>query len=169
MYIEQNIYWLDLNKSFPIDGVLSSNSFELTQASTESGWQVTGTFFKSHSTLYSFGRSNDDAALGSLAAFDTATSQWSTAHVAGGDFNHGARHMNMHATGGPGLGFIAGGSDTDLRGMIQFNASNPSKLSWANQTGESVPNTMGATMQYVRMGRAGVLVAIGGYDVSIST
>ncbi|KAI9791455.1 MAG: hypothetical protein M1835_000311 [Candelina submexicana] len=164
---EQHIYWLDLTKSFSVGGVLSSNSLNSTQAPDDSGWQATGAFFTSKSTLYSFGTPSNSIARDSLSTYDTALNQWGTARVAEGSLNVGARHMNMHATGGPGSGFITGGGDADPKGMIQFNASDPSRLSWVNHTGENVPNTMGATMQYIRMGREGVLIALGGYDTTV--
>ena len=78
------------------------------------------------------------------------------------------RDSAMHTstvTSSQGLGFINGGWDFSTSGMVIFNASNPRQLSWTNQTGDEVPGTMGASMQYARYGKAGVLIGIGGNNV----
>jgi hypothetical protein len=73
--------------------------------------------------------------------------------------------MHTSTTGtNQGLSFLNGGFDSTW-GMVVFN-SDPQHLSWTNQTQNDTPGTIGSTMQYLRYGKAGILIAFGGYDVS---
>lgn len=167
---EQQLYWLDLNTSFPVDGMISSNNLRSTPAPADSQWRGTGVFFtdSTQTSLYSFGGFIDDnSEHNSTWLFNSSSSKWSNETVAGGAFNKLNRDASMHASttnSAQGLSFVNGGWNS-IPGMVVFNASDPHRLSWTNQTREDVPGTMGATMQYVRYGKAGVLIAIGGYDV----
>ncbi|KAL9595678.1 MAG: hypothetical protein Q9179_004890 [Wetmoreana sp. 5 TL-2023] len=75
----------------------------------------------------------------------------------------------FRSTSGLGLGFISGGGtpDDDV-GLITFNASDPSALTWTYQS-RGTPHLELGAMQYARFGDKGVLVAFGGYiDLSVA-
>ena len=47
--------------------------------------------------------------------------------------------------------------------MVEFDSTDAAYLSWTNST-EGVPYFLGATTQYVRFGKQGVLIILGGYN-----
>lgn len=102
-----------------------------------------------------------------LTAYNATSQSWSNVTAQGGNFNFFPRNFASTAassTSGLGLGFLSGGLETkpnSPQGMVRFDASNPAAPSWKNET--YAPRLVGATMQYVRFGNKGVLVAIGGY------
>ena len=139
-------------------------------------WQGQGTFFTDANltTMYNFAGfgDKDTQQLNSVETFNTLSQKWGNASVSGGAFNSLGRGFSASAntaTSGLGLGFITGGLDAapEPQGMIRFDASEPGLLQWRNETQE-VPHTVGATMQYARFGKSGVLIVAGGYvDVSL--
>jgi len=167
---EQQLYWLDLNTSFPVESSISSNTLHSIAAPADTQWRGAGLFFTdaAQTALYSYGGFlEDDSDHNSTWVFNSSSAKWSNETVSGGGLNRFNRDSSMHTSttsSNQGLGFVNGGWNS-ISGMVTFNASNPRQLSWTNQTQGDVPGTMGATMQYVRYGKAGVLIAIGGYDV----
>lgn len=167
---ERKLYWLDLNTSFPVDTAIPSNVLRSIAAPADSQWTGTGAFFTNadQTGLYSFGGFlYDDTEHNSTWLFNSSTAQWSNVTVSGGNLNKLNRDSSMHTstTGtSQGLSFINGGWDS-TSGMVVFN-SDPHQLSWTNQTQNDIPGTMGSSMQFLRYGKAGVLIAFGGYDVS---
>ena len=160
------MYWLDLNTSFSLDGVISPN---VLQSMTVPGddWQGGGAMFTDPlmTTFYHF----DGYAApnnSTVPSFNATTQTWKNASVSGGSFNIVDRAGAVSATtstSGLGLSFIAGGSYTNIPpGMMLFNASDPNNLTWAIQTHETPHFDLG-TMQYARFGYKGVLIAFGGY------
>ena len=71
----------------------------------------------------------------------------------------------MHASsslGGGSKSWLAGGTNW-LPGMVTFDATAPSSPTWTNTT-TGVPYFLGSTTVYVRFGKQGVLVSVGGYS-----
>lgn len=117
--------------------------------------------------LYSIAGFPDSSSDGinSLPAYDVQFDNWSAISPGNAPLNKLNRGQAMFATTEPtgfGLGFIAGGMDW-IPGMVIFNASDPNNVSWSNFTGD-VPYFWGPTTEYVRFGKKGVLVAVGGYS-----
>ena len=107
-----------------------------------------------------------------LPSFNATTQTWKNASISGGSLNavnQGGALSATASTSGLGLSFITGGPKTDISpGMITFDASNPNNLTWTNKT-QGTPHLDVGTMQYVRFGNKGVLIAFGGYtDVRLS-
>ena len=158
------MYWLDLNTSFSLNGVISPN---VLQSMTAPGgdWQGSGAMFTDPlmTTFYHF----DGYAAPSNAtvpSFNATAQAWTNASVSGGSFNTVGAVSATTSTSGLGLSFIAGGSATDSPpGMMVFNASNPNNLTCAIRTHETPYLDLG-TMQYARFGYKGVLIAFGGYN-----
>lgn len=96
--------------------------------------------------------------------------------VAGGEFNFGLR-TDAWYTSDPtsGTSFISGGggdptTDNTIPpgGMIIFDSSDPSNISWRNDTtgsNRTSPTSIEGQMVYVRSGKQGVLLGIGGFNV----
>lgn len=132
-----------------------------------SDWQGNGAFFTDRllTTMYHFaGYADSDNAT--VQSFNATLQTWANVSVSGGSLNYmsrGGAAFATSSTSGLGLGFISGGSDAQtLPGLITFNASDPSALSWTNET-QGTPHLDLGTMQYARFGDKGVLIAFGGY------
>lgn len=94
--------------------------------------------------------------------------------VAGGDFNFGKRTSAQFASApDSSLGFIYGGNTPYMSGMIRFDASNPDKLLWTNETlsngsyGAQVPNLISGALVYIPAGKEGMLISFGGANVRL--
>ena len=167
------MYWLDLNTSFSLDGVISPN---VLQSMTPPGddWQGGGAMFTDPlmTTFYHFdGYVTPNNAT--VPSFNATTQTWKNASVSGGSFNtvdKGGAVSATTSTSGLGLSFITGdnhGPDVPPA-MIVFDASDPNNLTWTNKT-HGTPHLDLGTMQYARFGNKGVLIAFGGYtDVCLS-
>ena len=185
---ENQLYWLDLNSTLPIDTIIPGS---FLQSTTVPGiewrtWQGRGTFFTDASMDAIYFTSNSlDSSLNSnvntnnLESFNTTSQTWSNVSVI--DEDHNLSNVTnapvgawlsssaTTSTSGLGLGFAVGGVRvTAPSGMIVLDASNPDSLSWTNETG-GVPILSGAEMQYARYGKKGVLIAFGGYCAVCST
>lgn len=117
--------------------------------------------------MYGFSASNSTDALNTVEAFNTTTQRWANETVSGGSFNgigRGGSAFATTSTSGLGLGFYItnGLNGQGPPGLITFDASNPSTLTWTNTTG-GVPNVDATAMLYARYGNKGVLIVFGGY------
>ena len=168
--IEPELFWLDLNESFPVDTVISAS---ILQSDRVQGfqWQGQGAFFTDIdlTTIYSFGGFNewDGQFQNTVETFNTTSQTWANTTIGGGAFNNRDRSFSTSATtatSGLGLSFTSGGfNKANPKGMIRFDVSNPTAPKWTNET-KDVPPLVGATMQYARFGDQGVLIAVGGYN-----
>ena len=163
---------MNLNSSIPVNTFISASNYESVGAPGMQ-WRNTGAFWtdKNLTTLYSVGGYDDgfnNTARNTITSYNASSQAWSNVSVAGGNFNFGARNAAVPArstTSGQALGFLTGGPDDPSRGLLRFDGSDSSSLTWRNET--NAPHLFGATMQYVRFGNKGMLVAFGGYlDVS---
>ncbi|KAI9871284.1 MAG: hypothetical protein M1830_003110 [Pleopsidium flavum] len=182
---EQQLFRVDLSSSFAVNGILPASSVVTSPAPPNSNWKGAGAFFvdDTDTILYSYGGfERDYEPQNSMAMYNTTSQSWSTVTVSGGNLNQGDREESMYTSSlgtDLSLSFIQGGytsamgpsawlesaSATNLTGMITFNSSDASNLSWTNSTKFSnAPETMGAKMQFVRYGRSGVLIAFGGFN-----
>ncbi|KAI9720172.1 MAG: hypothetical protein M1812_002990 [Candelaria pacifica] len=168
----QRLYWLDLTKGFPVDGLISSNLLISRQALDNSPWDSRGNFFvdPNSTTLYNFARrENDHSTQSSVIAFNATSSQWSEVKVLGDRINYD--NLDVTATArtvvsGQGLNFVNSGNDGPAKGLVKFDTSVPDHVFWTNETGKNFPSTQNGAMEYLRAGKAGTLITFGGYDTS---
>ncbi len=174
---ENQLYWLDLNSTLPIETIIPGSSLQSTTV-PGSEWrtlQGRGNFLTDASmdAIYFTFNLNSNVSTNTLESFNTTSQTWSNVSVINEDHslsnvtnNAIGRYLSSSATtstSGLGLGFTVGGSyPIAPTGMIVLDASNPDSLSWTNETDE-VPILIGAEMQYARYGEKGVLIAFGGY------
>lgn len=132
-----------------------------------------GGFFYDNTTIYTFsGFDKDDVpATNVLPTFNTSTDTWATVAVDGGNFSYG-QLGGMVTSSVPefSLSFSLSGDLANVaEGLIRLDTSIPNKPSWANITMDAfqnpTPRVAGASMPYVPMGKRGVLMLIGGFDV----
>ena len=182
--IENQLYWLDLNSTLPIDTIIPGSSLQSTTV-PGSEWnhnQGRGTFLTDASMdvfYFTLKVLDNNVSTNTLGSFNTTSQTWSNVSVIDEDHNLpnvtydtiGA-YMSSSATtstSGLGLGFAVGGKYTKApSGMVVLDASNPDSLSWTNET-DQVPTLSGAEMQYARYGEKGVLIVFGGYSAVCST
>lgn len=174
--VEDKLYWLDLNTSFSLDGVISPNDLQSVTAPGDD-WQGSGAMFTDPlmTTYYHFDGFAPVPNNATVPSFNATTQTWKNVSVSGGSYNSvgrgGGALSATSSTSGLGLSFVAGGSALATNaslGMVVFNASNPSNLTWATKT-HGTPHFDLGTMQYARFGNKGVLIAFGGYtDVCLS-
>ena len=168
---ERELYWLDLNSSFPVDTIIPANTLHSTPV-PGAQWQGQGAFFTDANltTMYSFagfGQPEKVSLRDTVETFNTSSQTWGDASISGGANDSLARLFHSSATtatSGLGLNFIIGVlNDTpEPQAIIQFDASEPDSLHWTTET-QNVPYTAAATMQYARFGSKGVLIVVGGF------
>ena len=111
-----------------------------------------------------------------LAAFNTATEDWSFLPVSGDDvslksFNSKLDHRSSEMSASiPSNGLAFSFGDFAQPGLVKFDSSASQTLTWQNQTsggsqGIQVPLVSEAEMVYVPLGKKGVLLVMGGMDV----
>ena len=181
---ENQLFWLDLNSTLPIDTIIPGSSLQSTTV-PGSEWhteQGRGTFLTDASMdaiYFTLSVQNSNVSSHTLESFNTTSQTWSNVSVI--DENHNLSKLPYDpigaylsssattSTSGLGLGFAVGGGYTNApSGMLVLDASNPDSLSWTNETG-GIPILSGAEMQYARYGKKGVLIAFGGYCAVCST
>ncbi|KAL8810986.1 MAG: hypothetical protein Q9200_002148 [Gallowayella weberi] len=136
----------------------------------------TGALFPTNESLYVYGggiwplsgaAEPDSATLNTLTKYDSAQNQWSSVFVAGGDLNHDARLSGQVANDlVNGTSFFTGGAD-NIRGMLAFDTSDPTHVSWTNTTQEggisdNSPHVIGGGMVFLPIGISGALLLLGG-------
>ena len=158
-----------MNESFPVDGLLN-DEFLHTTSSSETQFAGGGAFWTNRdgSRLYSMAGFPDNTVNGqsNINAYIPQYDNWESIKVSGGPFNKLNRLHSMSAfssDGGGSQSFIAGGRNW-LPGLVTFDSTNTQSPSWTNVT-DGIPYFWGPTTQYVRFGKQGVLVSIGGYEV----
>ena len=105
-----------------------------------------------------------------LASYNSSTQQWKPVSLSGGDFQYGFRSFGASISDPlSGLSFFAGGDDVD--GLLKVDLSDTSNPSWTNQSTQShsaesaLTPVVGAGLTYLPIGKAGILLLIGGAEV----
>ncbi|KAI1128813.1 hypothetical protein F5Y10DRAFT_239563 [Nemania abortiva] len=182
-----SIYWLYLNETIDVTGPLNLNllgSADLPDPSLSGGMYpdnggLSGTFFYDHTTLYPYAGLIGlplDGSDNILWEFNTSTNSWNWVKLEGdqlipfansseGVYASDPRTGTSFYTGGYTVGF-----NSTYNGTVKFQSPDPGPLSWEFQT-PSVgtmpgPNILKGAMVYVRKGRAGILIAFGGYQTA---
>lgn len=168
---EPHLFHLDLSTSFHVEQFLANGTFDsfplpptlppnpatITEGKSAALWF-------SNDTLYA---AEVDS---SITSFDTVTNQWQSVDVSGAHIDL-QNHSPETSVSIPysGLSFFFG--ETNIPGLVRFDASRPDALEWTNQTTQSntegirVPKVAQAEMVHVPLGKEGVLLLMGGYDV----
>lgn len=171
--LEPYLYYLDLTVNFTAETFISPTvlqSYEipsnLVPNAAITSEDDAAILWYTNDTLY-IPNSNDTDST--LMAFNTTTEDWSVVHVPKNDVDLKDRSSEISASiPSSGLSYSFGA--TGIPGLIKFNGSLPGSLTWDNQTsgqlpGIQVPQVSEAEMVYVPMGKAGVLLTMGGRDV----
>nr|OQO23018.1 hypothetical protein B0A51_09187 [Rachicladosporium sp. CCFEE 5018] len=173
-----SLYSVKVDDTFPIERSIPSSLVTSTDIGSAVHVAQTDPFnasvpmWSSGDTLYVFGGPSSPTNV--LPSYNVTSQTWQDVQVEGGSFNFG-NHSFSQAVSTPdsGLSFYSGGlAPYTGPSMVRFDASNPAKLSWTNESldhgsyGSEVPNLLDGTIVYVPAGNAGLLISFGGYNVS---
>ena len=127
-----------------------------------------GALWYANDTLYA---SNPALAQNTLGSFNTTTNEWDYVSVSGNSVDMMFGSSEMIASD-PFGGVYFTFSPPGLPGFVTLDARTSESLSWTNHTtggseGIDVPYVGLGELVYLPMGAAGVLLLIGGYDVSL--
>ena len=143
-----------------------------SRASKPNNGDANGALWHTDDTIYVMG-GGFTTPTNKISSYNITSGKWKEVTVDGGNFNFGNR-TSAQSVSVPGskLGFIYGGISPYMGGMIRFDASDPSNLSWANETlgdgskGDPVPNLDSGGLVYVPVGKEGMLISFGGSNVT---
>ncbi|KAI0875671.1 hypothetical protein GGS24DRAFT_489139 [Hypoxylon argillaceum] len=180
-----SIYWMYLNDTIDVTGPLDMallGSTDLPDQSLFGGMYPdvggsAGTFFYDHTTLYPYAGLVGPEAAGSsssLWAFNSGNNSWTSVQVEGGQISFGNNSEGVYASDPrTGTSFYTGGYTVAFNGTyngtVKFRSPNPGPLGWEFRTavvGMQGPDILKGSMVYLRKGRAGILVALGGYQTA---
>ncbi|EGC44821.1 conserved hypothetical protein [Histoplasma capsulatum var. duboisii H88] len=167
------LYWLDLNTTFNVEGGISPNTLHNTDIPSSAPHEFSGgAFLAAQNSIYIYAGLGSSNRYDWMWSYNAKDGTWSRATVAGGKLNLGKRFAGLSAIAPESnLSFYTGGWDMPITGTLVFNATDSANLQWTNVTkvegndavGE--PRIANGGMEYVRLGNNGILVAFGGYDV----
>ncbi|KAG5301109.1 kelch repeat protein [Histoplasma ohiense] len=168
------LYWLDLNTTFNVEGGISPNTLHNTDIPSSAPHEFSGgAFLAAQNSIYIYAGLGSSNRYDWMWSYNAEDGTWSRATVAGGKLNLGKRFAGLSAIAPESnLSFYTGGWDMPITGTLVFNATDSADLQWTNVTkvegndavGE--PRIANGGMEYVRLGKNGILVAFGGYDTS---
>ena len=137
-----------------------------------------GTYLFDHTALYAYGGIIGGDANGTengLWTYNTTKGTWGLTIVEGGGLSYGEATEGVWAIDpSQSLSFYTGGwtiaYNNTNNGLVKFDSSDPAKPQWNFVTALSGdmqgPNMLKGSMQFVRKGQAGILVAFGGYNTT---
>ncbi|KAL4959464.1 uncharacterized protein BDV14DRAFT_184667 [Aspergillus stella-maris] len=180
-----SLHYLDLNSDFPVEraipqSLLRSESIDrdesiaYSNAADYTGRDPEGALWAINNTVYVFGGLSSSP-TNQIAAYNASSGGWQDSFVTGGDLNFGRRGGATYASDSEsGLGFVLGGRLPYTGGMVRFDGSDPGNLSWTNETlgdgssGIDVPNLHGGATLYIPAGNQGMLIGLGGRNLTAS-
>ncbi|KAL4791305.1 hypothetical protein BDV19DRAFT_393286 [Aspergillus venezuelensis] len=182
-----SLHYLDLNSDFPVkraipqsllhsesESIGRDESIAYSNAADYTGRDPEGALWAINDTIYVFGGLSSSP-TNQIAAYNAESGEWQDSFVSGGELNFGRRGGATYASDfGSGLGFVVGGRLPYMGGMIRFDGSEPGNLSWTNETlgdgsfGVDVPNLHAGSTLYIPAGNQGMLISLGGRNLTAS-
>ncbi|KKZ68521.1 hypothetical protein EMCG_05805 [[Emmonsia] crescens] len=168
------LYWLDLNTTFNVEGGISPNTLHRTDIPSSAPHEFSGgALFAAQDSIYIYAGLESSTRYDWMWSYNAKDGTWSHATVAGGKLNVQKRFAGLSAVAPESnLSFFSGGWDKPITGTLVFNATDSANLQWTNVTKVEGDGAVEAArianggMDYVRLGKNGILVAFGGYDSS---
>ncbi|KGM92277.1 uncharacterized protein PADG_11465 [Paracoccidioides brasiliensis Pb18] len=167
------LYWLDLNTTFNVEGDITPNTLHRTSIPNTAPYESGGGFFAGENTIYIYSGLGNSKRYDWMWSYNAKDGIWSRAQVDGGKLNLDERFGGLSAVAPESnLSFFTGGWDMPITGTLVFNSTDGANLQWTNVTkveGDDAvgePRIANGGMDYIRLGKKGILVAFGGYDTS---
>lgn len=180
-----SIYWINLNETIDVRGPIDLELLGSTSLPSPSlsGGRVpdiggsAGTFFYDHTMLYAYAGlvgPEADGITNELYAFNTTDNSWNLTQIEGDSLSFGSNSEGVYANDPrTATSFYTGGwtmaYNGTSNGTVKFQSDNTHRPSWTFHTGFTGfqgPDILKGAMVYVRKGRAGILVAFGGYQTA---
>ena len=178
---ETSVFVLDLASQFPVEVLLSTDYYRNVSIpldlvpnikdQAESYWS--GALFSTNDSFYIYGSGSSDplqATRHTIANYNMSSKAWNSITPSGGDFNGDPRLYGQKASNPvTGMSYFTGGLN-NVTGMLEFNASDPDHVTWANITqGNGIhgtgPEVFAGEMVILPFGEAGILLLLGGSNV----
>ena len=189
-FTENSVFSIDLVSQFPVEDLLSRDVYRnisipldiVPNIKEQAGSSSSGALFSTNDSFYIYGSGTspllggDDppqATRHTVASYNMNSDAWNSVKPSGGDFNGDARLWGQTASDPvTGMSYFTGGAN-NVQGMLEFNASDPSHVTWANITqgngiDDSGPIVIAGGMVFLPFGEAGVLLLLGGANVRVS-
>ncbi|PGG98138.1 hypothetical protein AJ79_08961 [Helicocarpus griseus UAMH5409] len=171
-YVKQ-LYWVDLNTTFNVEGAIPPNVLHSTDIPSSAPYESGGAFFAAGNTVFIYAGLMGNSRYDWMWSYNAKDGTWSRAQVDGGKLNVDHRFAGLSAVAPESnLSFFTGGWDKPITGTVVFNATDAADTKWTNVTRVEGDDAVGSPrianggMDYLRLGKQGVLVAFGGYDIS---
>lgn len=178
------LYWIYLNDTLDVTGTLDTNLMGSASLPTDSLSGETddvggysGAFFYDHTMLYPYAGMvgpEKDIPTDTIMAFNSSSNSWDAVQIRGGAMIGNNSEGVFASDPRTGASFYTGGWGLAYNGMsngtVEFQSRNSDSPEWdiktAGGSGIPGPNILKGSMVYVRRGRAGVLLAFGGYQTA---
>ena len=112
-------------------------------------------------------------AVNTLASYNATAQSWRPSSLSGGGLQNDERLSSTGVSDAvSGLSFFIGGT-TGVSGLLEVDVSDPVHPSWTNKsaqlhsTGADISQMIDPSMIYLPIGRSGVLLLMGGANVSM--
>ena len=158
---------IDLNNRFPVESQLTS---AFVQNSTISMGQSTAAFFNTNDSLLVYQSATNTTQT--LSSLDLSNPRWTSVPLIGNGLSFQPEFQPLCLTDPvSGLGYYLE-DNNKYSNLLRLNLSDPEKPSSTNESvrispgDDKVPSISGAAMQYLPVGKAGILILIGGWNVS---
>ena len=189
---EHSIFTLDLETRFPVEDLLSTDSYRnvsipldlVPNIKEQAEAHLSGALFATNDSFYIYGSGASPLFGGTsgvdpgeptahtLASYNASTEKWGSVSPSGGDFNSDARLLGQ-ATSDPmtGTSYFTGGAN-NVQGVLEFDASDYDHIIWTNHTRSTglsgtSPAVIAGGMVFLPFGKAGILLLLGGANVSV--
>ena len=190
-FTETSVFAIDLASQFPVEDLLSRDFYRnisippdiVPNIKDQAGSPLSGALFSTNDSFYIYGSGTsplfgaDDppqVTRHTIASYNMSSNAWTSVKPSGGDFNGDARLLGQMASDAvTGMSYFTGGAN-NVQGMLEFNASDPGHVTWANITqGTGIhgtdPIVIAGGMVFLPFGEAGVLLLLGGANVRVSS
>ena len=181
---ENSVFAIDLASQFPVEDLLSRDFYRnisipldiVPNIEDQARSFGSGALFSTNDSFYIYGSGGSDdlpqATRHTIASYNMSSNAWNSVKPSGGDLNGDARLFGQTASDPvTGMSYFTGGTN-NVEGMLEFNASDPGHVTWANITqGTGIhgtdPIVIAGGMVFLPFGEAGVLLLLGDASVLV--
>ncbi|KAL8802963.1 MAG: hypothetical protein Q9182_003451 [Xanthomendoza sp. 2 TL-2023] len=173
---DRSLFSLDLETQFPVETLLASTFVQnstiplnVTPANIGGNGMWQGALLATSDTFVAYAQDDpSEEETHTLVSYNSISRQWGSVSLSGGDFQSGPRAFGTGVSDSmSGLSFYLGG-DHNIGGLLKVELADTNNPSWSNittrfrDTQDQIPQIWGGGMAYLAIGKAGILLVIGG-------